>query len=77
MEEDPSCPMIRRLVMPATMGFNRLSKMSDKDKTGILPKYFSRQLTAFDLTLDLLMRNNKAEVLADSRLTQSMVERRT
>ena len=55
--------------LPATMGFNRLSKMSDKDKTGILPKYFSRQLTAFDLTLDLLMRNNKAEVLADSRLT--------
>ena len=28
-------------------------------------KYFSRQLTAFDLTLDLLLRNNKAEVLAD------------
>ena len=49
------------------MGFNRLSK--EKDKTGLFPKYFSRQLTAFDLTLDLLMRNNKAEVLADSRLT--------
>ena len=43
--------------------------MTEKDKTGILPKYFSRQLTAFDLTLDLLLRNNKAEVLADSRLT--------
>ena len=55
--------------LPATMGFNRLSEMSKKDKTGILPKYFSRQLTAFDLTLDMLMRNNKAEVLADSRLT--------
>ena len=53
--------------LPATMGFNRLSK--EKDKTGLFPKYFSRQLTAFDLTLDLLMRNNKAEVLADSRLT--------
>jgi type II secretory pathway component GspD/PulD (secretin) len=26
-------------------------------------------LTAFDFTLDLLLRNNKAEVLADSRLT--------
>jgi type II secretory pathway component GspD/PulD (secretin) len=51
------------------MGFNRLSKLTDKDKTGILPKYFSRQLTAFDLTLDMLLRNNKAEVLADSRLT--------
>jgi len=55
--------------LPATMGFNRLSKMTAKDKTGILPKYFSRQLTAFELTLDMLLRNNKAEVLADSRLT--------
>ena len=55
--------------LPATMGFNRLSKMTDKDKTGILPKYFSRQLTALDITLDMLLRNNKAEVLADSRLT--------
>ena len=55
--------------VPATMGFNRLSGLFEKDKTGILPKYFSRQLTVFDLTLDMLMRNNKAEVLADSRLT--------
>ncbi len=52
---------------PATMGFNRLS--DKKDETAIIPRYFSRQLTAFDLTLDLLLRNNKAEVLADSRLT--------
>lgn len=55
--------------LPATLPFNRLSELSKKDKTGILPKYFSRQLTAFDLTLDMLLRNNKAEVLADSRLT--------
>ena len=55
--------------LPATMGFNRLSDLTEVGKTGILPKYFSRQLTAFDLTLDLLLRNNKAEVLADSRLT--------
>ena len=55
--------------VPVTMPFNRLSGIFKKDKTGILPKYFSRQLTAFDLTLDLLIRNNKAEVLADSRLT--------
>jgi len=55
--------------LPVTMPFNRLSELLEKDKTGILPKYFSRQLTAFDLTLDLLLRNNKAEVLADSRLT--------
>ena len=55
--------------LPATMGFNRLSGMGEKNETGILPKYFSRQLTAFELTLDMLLRNNKAEVLADSRLT--------
>ena len=55
--------------LPSTMGFNRLSSMTDKNETGILPKYFSRQLTAFELTLDMLLRNNKAEVLADSRLT--------
>ena len=55
--------------LPATMGFDRLSELTKKDKTGILPKYFSRQLTAFELTLDMLLRSNKAEVLADSRLT--------
>ena len=55
--------------LPATMPFDRLSGLLEKDKTGIVPKYFSRQLTAFDLTLDMLLRNNKAEVLADSRLT--------
>ena len=43
---------------PATMGFNRLSKK--KDETAIIPRYFSRQLTAFDLTLDMLLRNNRA-----------------
>ena len=55
--------------LPATMPFNRLSSKLKNNKTNFLPKTFSRQLTAFDLTLDLLMRNNKAEVLADSRLT--------
>jgi len=30
---------------------------------------FSRQMMAFETTLDLLLKNNKAEVLADSRLT--------
>ena len=53
--------------LPATMGFNRLSNKDGKTK--LFPQYFSRQLTAFDFTLDLLMRDNKAEVLADSRLT--------
>ena len=55
--------------VPATMPFNRLSGLLAKDKTGILPKYFSRQLTVFDITLDMLLKNNQAEVLADSRLT--------
>lgn len=53
--------------LPAIMAFNRLS--ADAKKTGLLPRYFSRQLTAFDLTLDMLQKDNKAEVLADSRLT--------
>jgi len=53
--------------LPSTLGFNRLS--GQKGETGFLPRYFSRQLTAFDLTLDLLQKDNKAEVLADSRLT--------
>jgi type II secretory pathway component GspD/PulD (secretin) len=55
--------------IPATMAFNRLSGLFEKDKTGFLPKYFSRQLTVFDLTLDMLQKSNQAEVLADSRLT--------
>ena len=55
--------------VPVTMPFNRLSGIFNKDKTAIIPKYFSRQLTVFDLTLDMLQKNNQAEVLADSRLT--------
>jgi len=55
--------------VPVTMPFNRLSGIFKKDKTTIIPKYFSRQLTVFDLTLDMLQKNNQAEVLADSRLT--------
>ena len=53
--------------LPATMGYNRLS--NKKDKTRLYPRFFSRQLTAFDFTLDLLLKDNKAEVLANSRLT--------
>ena len=55
--------------LPAFMPFNRLSKHSSKDKTTFYPRYFSRQLTALDVTLDMLIKNNKAEVLANSRLT--------
>ncbi len=53
--------------LPATMVFNRLS--NKKDKTKLYPKFLSRQLTAFDFTLNLLVKDNKAEVLANSRLT--------
>ncbi len=45
---------------PSQMYFQRLGA----GKLG-----FSRQMLAFEATLDLLLRNNKAEVLADSRLT--------
>jgi type II secretory pathway component GspD/PulD (secretin) len=55
--------------VPVTMPFDRINGLLQKGKTGFIPKYFSRQLTAFDLTLDLLQKNNQAEVLADSRLT--------
>ena len=53
--------------LPATALFNRLS--NKKDKTKLYPKFLSRQLTAFDFTLNLLVKDNKAEVLANSRLT--------
>ena len=56
-------------LLPPFMPFNRLSSLSNKDKTTFFPRYFSRQLTALDVTLDMLLKNNKAEVLANSRLT--------
>jgi type II secretory pathway component GspD/PulD (secretin) len=53
---------------PTTMPFDPL-KSDLNDGSQILPRYFSRQMTAFDVTLDMLMKANQAEVLADSRLT--------
>ena len=53
---------------PTTMPFDPL-KSSLKEGSQIAPRYFSRQMTAFDITLDMLMKANQAEVLADSRLT--------
>ena len=53
---------------PSTMPFDPL-KSSLKEGSQIVPRYFSRQMTAFDITLDMLMKANQAEVLADSRLT--------
>ncbi|NQU67091.1 MAG: secretin and TonB N-terminal domain-containing protein [Candidatus Marinimicrobia bacterium] len=53
---------------PLSMPFNRLewNKLNDQN---FLPTKFSRQMTAFDVTLDFLMKNNKAEILADAKLT--------
>ncbi len=53
---------------PTTMPFDQL-KTSLDDGSLLVPRYFSRQMTAFDITLDMLMKANQAEVLADSRLT--------
>ncbi|RMF07229.1 MAG: hypothetical protein D6762_08000 [Candidatus Neomarinimicrobiota bacterium] len=50
--------------LPTDMIFNRLNK----NNIIALQNGFSRQLTAFDLTLDFLLKENKAEVLADSKL---------
>ena len=47
---------------PAEMIFNRLSG------SNLIPNKFSRQMTAFDLTVDLLLKDNQAEILADSKL---------
>ena len=44
------------------MIFNRLSG------SNLIPNKFSRQMTAFDLTVDLLLKDNQAEILADSKL---------
>ena len=46
--------------LPESMTFQRLSGENDFG--------LSRQLTAFDITLDLLLKNNKASVLANSQV---------
>ena len=48
--------------LPATAPFNRLNE------DNLIPGKFSRQMTAFDLTLDFLIKDNKADILADSKL---------
>lgn len=53
---------------PTTMPFDPLKTDLD-DGSQLIPRYFSRQMTAFDITLDMLLKENHAEVLADSRLT--------
>ena len=48
--------------LPATAPFNRLNE------DNLIPENFSRQMTAFDVTLDFLIKDNKADILADSKL---------
>ena len=48
--------------LPATAPFNRLNE------DNLIPGKFSRQMTAFNVTLDFLLKNNKADILADSKL---------
>ncbi len=54
--------------LPNEMLFDRL-KWNGWDDQNILPNKFSRQMTAFDATLNFLIKNNKADILADSKLT--------
>lgn len=53
--------------LPSEMPFNRLF-WNSKDDQNIFPNKFSRQMTAFDVTLDFLLKRNQAEILADSKL---------
>ncbi len=53
--------------IPQLMPFDRLKWNSSSDQN-FIPTQFSRQMTAFDVTLDFLLKNNKAEILADSKL---------
>ncbi len=46
---------------PTQMYFERIGSSAGGPR-------FSRQMTAFDITLDMLMKDNKADILADSKL---------
>jgi len=53
--------------LPENMIYNRMY-WNNKDDQNLFPTQFSRQMTAFDVTLDFLIKHNKAEILADSKL---------
>jgi type II secretory pathway component GspD/PulD (secretin) len=53
--------------LPDDMPFDRLRWKNIRDQN-FIPTKFSRQMTAFDVTLDFLLSENKAEILADSKL---------
>ncbi|PJA53840.1 MAG: hypothetical protein CO167_06695 [Candidatus Marinimicrobia bacterium CG_4_9_14_3_um_filter_48_9] len=47
--------------IPSNMYFQRITGLTDVG-------HFSRQLSAFDVTLDFMLKNNKADVLANSQV---------
>ncbi|RMH74315.1 MAG: hypothetical protein D6675_00350 [Gemmatimonadetes bacterium] len=49
-------------ILPDQQGYQPLDGLSNIG-------HFSRQLTAFDVTLDFMLKNNVAEIVADTRLT--------
>lgn len=53
--------------LPDKMIFNRLywDELGDQN---LLPNQFSRQMTAFDFTVNMLLKENKAEILANTNL---------
>lgn len=53
--------------LPENMIYNRMY-WNNLDDQNVFPTRFSRQMTAFDVTLDFLIKLNKAEILADSKL---------
>ncbi|NQT97261.1 MAG: secretin and TonB N-terminal domain-containing protein [Candidatus Marinimicrobia bacterium] len=54
-------------LLPDKLQFNRLY-WNDLNDQNLLPHNFSRQMQALDLTLDMLIKQNKAEILANTKL---------
>jgi len=54
-------------MLPDKLQFNRLywNELNDQN---IIPHNFSRQMQALDVTLDMLIKENKAEILANTKL---------
>ena len=54
-------------LLPDKLQFNRLY-WNELDDQNLIPHNFSRQMQALDITLDLLIKQNKAEILANTKL---------
>ncbi len=64
---------VMKSILPEEMYYQRLWETKEDgslDLTGLIPFGYggARQLTAFDLALDFLLRDNKAQVLANSQV---------